>query len=167
MTQVPTHPVSGPECRKEGPMNPPQRTRSRRAHALRFGALVLALCLTAAAAADSAERLAVPLDFAEVVSLDRPVATIVIGNPAIIDATLPDSQTIIVTAKKVGATNLIVFAEDGMILRDLEVQVRNADQTRTIVYNGATREAYVCDIDCRLVDTSGPSLGQGRALPDG
>lgn len=142
-------------------------TLGARRRALRCCAAGIALAILGASPSVAAEQIVVPLNFAEVVPVDKPVATLVIGNPGVVEATLPDSQTIILTAKKAGATNVIAFAEDGTRLEDLQVQVLDAEATPTLVFNGPMREAYTCGTDCTLVGQTLSPGAPGAAAPGG
>jgi Flp pilus assembly secretin CpaC len=55
----------------------------------------------------------VVLDFAKILSFAQPARTIIIGNPAIVDGTLNDENTIVLTGKALGTTNMIVLGEAG------------------------------------------------------
>ena len=55
----------------------------------------------------------VMLDFAKILSFSEPARTIIIGNPGIVDGTLNDESTLVLTGKAVGVTNMIVFGEAG------------------------------------------------------
>ena len=49
------------------------------------------------------------VDRAKVLRVNRPADVVIIGNPAIADATVRDSQTLIITGHSFGSTNLIVL----------------------------------------------------------
>ena len=60
---------------------------------------------------------------AKIVKLSRPADTIVVGNPAIADASVQDGTTIVLTGKGFGVTNLVVLDEDGNPIVDEQVTV--------------------------------------------
>ena len=78
-----------------------------------LGAAVVGVFAIATSGALAAELIDVTIDFAKVLKLDRPAATIVIGNPGIADASVEDEQTVVLTGKAAGTTNLIVLDEQG------------------------------------------------------
>src|SRR5215831_10742116 len=65
-----------------------------------------------------ADTVTVHLDQAYIVRLPDRVATIVIGNPLIADATLQSGGVLVVTGKGYGATNLLALDRAGQILLD-------------------------------------------------
>src|SRR5271166_3079354 len=51
--------------------------------------------------------------FSELLRLDRPVGTVIVGNPDVADATVQSEKTVVITAKKMlGITNIIVLDEE-------------------------------------------------------
>src|SRR4029077_7554810 len=56
-----------------------------------------------------ADTIAVSVDRAKVMRISRPADVVIVGNPAIADATVQDNQTLIITGKSFGTTNLIVL----------------------------------------------------------
>jgi Flp pilus assembly secretin CpaC len=60
--------------------------------------------------AKAADTIEMPMGFAQILRPNRTFHTIVIGDPRIVDATIGSGQMIVLTAKREGATNLIVLA---------------------------------------------------------
>ena len=86
------------------------------------------------------------------------VATIVIGNPLIADATLQNGGILVVTGKGYGATNLLALDRSGQVLMDQMVQVLGpAGGDLVVVYKGVERESYSCAPDCQRRITLGNS----------
>src|SRR6185437_13573845 len=106
----------------------------------------------ATAAAVSAARaytVTVSLDQAQVMRLPNGVATVVIGNPLIADATLQAGGLLIVTGKGYGATNLVALDRTGRIVMDKTVEVRGPSGSDVVVvYRGTERESYSCSPQC-------------------
>jgi Flp pilus assembly secretin CpaC len=90
----------------------------------------------------------VTLDFAKVLSFNRPARTIIIGNPAIVDGTLSDEETIVLTGKSVGTTNMIVLGESGREIANLVVSVVANSNNLMSVYHGNTRQVFSCTGPC-------------------
>ncbi|HET7850228.1 MAG TPA: pilus assembly protein N-terminal domain-containing protein [Pseudolabrys sp.] len=113
--------------------------------------VLIAACATASfgATAASADTVKVKLDEAQVMQLPEKVATIVIGNPLIADATLQPGGVLIVTGKGYGATNLLALDRNGHILVEKTVEVRGPATADVVtVYKGVDRESYSCSPKC-------------------
>ena len=122
----------------------------------------LALLLLAAAAAASAgaataadPSIDVVIDRAKVMRISRPADTVIIGNPAIADATIQDSQTLIITGRSFGTTNLIVLDANGQAIADQVVHVSSANDDVVTLYKRAERETLSCTPDCSPTATIG------------
>src|SRR5664279_1966406 len=88
--------------------------------------LVLALTgalLSAAATPVEADTITVAVDSAQIMKLPDKVATIVIGNPLIADATLQNGGILVVTGKGFGSTNMLALDRAGRVVMDKTVQV--------------------------------------------
>ncbi len=123
----------------------------------RSGFLSRALLLPVAAIAMSGSILTtaqaentirVELDYARVIKLDRPVSRVIIGNASIADAAVSDSQTIILTGKRFGTTNLVILDEDGNAIVDERILVSLEDKNTLQVYRQADREVLSCTPNC-------------------
>ena len=69
------------------------------------------------------------------------VATIVIGNPMIADASLQSGGMLVVTGKGYGATNLLALDRGGRVVLNKTVQVLGAGtEDIVVVYKGVERE---------------------------
>jgi hypothetical protein len=126
----------------------------------RVGVLASLLYVAAAIAAPpaSADNVTINLDEARIVKLPDRVATIVIGNPLIADATLQSGGILVITGKGYGATNLLALDRSGQVLMDQTVQVlRPAGSDLVVVYKGIERESYSCAPDCQRRITLGDS----------
>ena len=98
------------------------------------------------------------VDQANVLQLPDRVATIVIGNPLIADATLQSGGVLVVTGKGYGSTNLLALDRGGKVLMSKTVQVLGAGaDDMVVVYKGVERETYSCASDCERRITLGDS----------
>jgi Flp pilus assembly secretin CpaC len=105
-----------------------------------------------------ADNLAIRLDQAHIMQLPERVATIVIGNPLIADATLQGGGVLVVTGKGYGSTNLVALDRAGRVLLSHTVQVLGAGTDDiVVVYKGVERETYSCASDCERRITLGDS----------
>jgi Flp pilus assembly secretin CpaC len=98
----------------------------------------------------------VSLDQAAVVKLPPNVATIVIGNPLIADASLQPGGLMVVTGKGYGNTNFIVLDRAGTVLVQKIVTVVGPPDA-VVMYRGIERETYSCAPDCERRITLGDS----------
>ena len=95
------------------------------------------------------------VDRAKVVRISRPADTVIIGNPSIVDATVQDSQTLVLTGRSFGVTNLIVLDSNGEAFVD-ETVVVQAHETNTVrIYRRAMRETLACSPVCEPTLTIG------------
>ncbi|TLP46003.1 MULTISPECIES: pilus assembly protein N-terminal domain-containing protein [Cohaesibacter] len=106
----------------------------------------------------------VKVDRAKVMRVSRPAAMIIIGNPAIADATIKDSQTLIITGKQYGSTNLIVLDAEGEPIADELLNVSAANENSVTVYKGVTRQTLNCAPDCSPVYRMGDEEKHSVAL---
>lgn len=90
----------------------------------------------------------VKVDRAKVMRVSRAASMVIIGNPAIADATIKDSQTLIITGKQYGTTNLIVLDAAGEPIADEILSVTSAMDSNVVVYRGADRFTFHCNPDC-------------------
>lgn len=96
----------------------------------------------------SGRDIEVLMDQAMMVRLERPAAEIVIGNPSIADVAVQSSNTLVLTGKSFGETNLIVTDREGKVLVNRRVVVQEPDGGFITVYRGASRETVHCSPNC-------------------
>lgn len=86
------------------------------------------------------------VDFATVIHAEANISSIILGNADIADATLAGGQSIVVTGKKVGTTNLIVLDETGDIAMNLLVHVGARKPGTITVRRALNQRSYACTI---------------------
>lgn len=125
----------------------------------RRGGLVVALLVVAVAALPvRADTVSVNVDQARVMRLPEKVATVVIGNPLIADATLQSGGIVVLTGKGYGETNMLALDRSGKIIMDKTIQVISpGGSDLVVVYKGVDRESYSCAPDCERRITLGDS----------
>jgi hypothetical protein len=113
-----------------------------------------AFCAVAASAigvaftvAAQAADIVVTLDRDLIVKLPERVATIVIGNPLIHDASLQPRALMVITGKSYGTTNLIALDRRGAVLVEASIVVQGPEPV-SVVYFGMERETYSCTPKC-------------------
>lgn len=117
-----------------------------------------AMSVAAPAGAETASPMMVTVDQATVVRLSSPASAIVVGNPAIADATIVDAMTLVITGRSFGTTNLIVLDSAGTVLTDALVTVQAATD-QVVVYRRSVRQTYSCTPVCA------PTLNVGDGDP--
>jgi Pilus formation protein N terminal region len=116
----------------------------------RLSALAVAMALAASYGtpqAHATDIIPVMLDQARVLKLPANLATLVVGNPLIADATVQPGGILVLTGKGYGVTNLIALDANGRVLVDHLIEVQGAPDT-VVVYRGIQRESYSCTPFC-------------------
>ena len=109
-----------------------------------------------------AQGMTVTMDQARIMRLPPHVATLVIGNPLIADASVQRGGLMVLTGKSVGATNLIALDARGEPLLTIQIRVRPQNEAVVQVYRGVERETYSCAPTCERTI----SLGDSKAFFD-
>lgn len=104
----------------------------------------------APAIADSAP-VSVKVNMARILRIDAPAATVIIGNPGIADITIQDPQTLVLTGKSYGQTNLIILDSTGNPIADTMIQVTQDTADVVTVYVGDRRQSYSCEPVCQSI----------------
>lgn len=107
-----------------------------------------ALAGTGIATQALADNIDVVVDRAKVMRISRPADVVIIGNSSIADATIQDSQTLIITGRSFGTTNLIILDAAGEAIADATVTVSPQDDQVVTIYRRASRETLSCTPDC-------------------
>ena len=85
---------------------------------------------------------------AKIVKLTRPADTIVVGNPAIADASVQDASTVVLPGKGFGVTNLVVLDSDGSPIVDEQVTVVRQAASSVRIYRRAEVQTMSCTPYC-------------------
>ena len=110
-----------------------------------LGALLAASLVSVAADAAGIE---VTMNQAKIVKLSRAADTIVIGNPAIADASVQDASTVVLTGKGFGVTNLVILDETGKLIIDELVTVMRDTASSVRIYRRAEVQTLSCTPYC-------------------
>jgi hypothetical protein len=125
---------------------------------LRLLSTTLLAAVVLGTAAAQADTINVAIDAARVLRLPERVATVVIGNPLIADASLQRGGVLVVTGKGYGATNLLALDRDGRVVLNKTVHVKGpSERDLVVVYRGVDRESYSCAPQCEPRITLGDS----------
>lgn len=120
----------------------------RAAHRWTYSTLAFASVLLAMPAALAETGIAVVMNQARIVKIARPADTIVIGNPAIADASVQDPTTIVLTGKGFGVTNMVVLDREGNPIVDEQVIVSRHDPRSVRVYRRSEVQTLSCTPYC-------------------
>jgi Flp pilus assembly secretin CpaC len=102
----------------------------------------------AASPASAAADISVIMNQAKILKLTRPADTIVVGNPAIADASVQDANTIVLTGKGFGITNLVVLDKSGSPIVDTQVVVSRDDTDSVRIYRRSQVQTLSCTPYC-------------------
>ena len=120
----------------------------------RIASISCSLLMAAAAglgsvcAASAEGGIPILMNEAKIVKLARPADTIVVGNPEIADASVQDAQTIILTGKGFGVTNLVVMDETGAPIVDEQIFVSRQDEKSVRIYRRSEVQTLSCTPYC-------------------
>jgi Flp pilus assembly secretin CpaC len=126
---------------------------------MQFRRLVVALALGSAivtpAVAETNEPISVKVNMARILRISAPAATVIIGNPGVADITIQDPQTLVLTGRSFGQTNLIVLDSMGNPVADTIVSVIQGQSDVVTVYMGTARTTLACQPVCQPTITLG------------
>jgi|GEM_PF-219568 len=104
----------------------------------------------------------VEINKTSVLRLSRPAAAVVIGNPKIADISVHSSDTLLLSGRGFGATNILAFDEFGQTIMDAEIQVHAPQTSSAIRVNniGDGYKTYSCNPHCMPA----PIIGDTRTF---
>ena len=121
-------------------------------------AAAFALSLTLASSQAPAPAMAtdgapinVNVNMARILRINAAAATVIVGNPGIADVTIQDPQTLILTGKSYGQTNLIVLDSAGNPIADTMIEVVQMQAGVVTVFQGQSRTSMACAPVCQSV----------------
>lgn len=120
--------------------------------------LPMALAQTSVLAADGAP-INVNVNMARILRINTPAATVIVGNPGVADVTIQDPQTLVLTGKSFGQTNLIVLDSAGNPIADTLIEVVQMQAGVVTVYQGQARTSLACAPVCQSVIMMGDDTG--------
>lgn len=131
---------------------------------------ILAFC-TALAPLAAAPALAAPLtvgiDMAAPLRLERPAASVVVGNPSIADVQIESPTLVFLQGRNYGTTNLIALDGEGHVILQTAVTVTSAKRLDVTLERGiGGRITYACSGRCEPAIMPGDEPGLAKALLD-
>ena len=128
--------------------------------------LVIAAPLVMPAAAAEGDPISVKVNMARILRMSSPAATVIIGNPGVADVTIQDPQTLVLTGKSYGQTNLIVLDSMGNPIADTLIDVIQAQADVVTVYLGQARTTLACSPVCQPTIMVGDDFGFTKSNVD-
>ncbi len=117
-----------------------------------FSTLAILLALTSGA---KAEQVWLTMDQVRAYKLDTPALNIAVGNPAVADVTVQDSQNLLLFGKSPGLTNIYAFDEAGEVIENIVIRVRSQNSDMLTLHKGVFRITYNCTSSCEPAITVG------------
>lgn len=126
-------------------------------------AFIATVLLTASPVAPTFSQEGAPItvnvNMARVLRISAPAATVIVGNPGVADVTIQDPQTLILTGKSYGQTNLIILDAAGDPVADTLIEVAQLTAGSVTVYQGQARTSLACAPICQPTITLGDDDG--------
>ncbi len=90
----------------------------------------------------------VTVDRAKVFRIEDGATAVIVGNPFIADVSMFDQNTVVVTGKSYGTTNLVILDENNKPIVDEVITVRASEDDVVSVYRKAARVTLSCNPVC-------------------
>jgi len=128
----------------------------------RTGAILASIAMLSVPTTGVAQsaRLSVGIDQAARVQLRGPAGSVIVGNPQIADVTVVDANTLYITGKGYGVTEIVAVDTIGRTVFQSEVVVTDgAGLGRVRVWRGGQATEMACAASCSasMRGTSGPA----------
>lgn len=127
----------------------------------RFAAALAAVTCVVAAGTAQAQSLNVEIDRSARVALRGSAASVIVGNPAIADVTVVDANTLFVTGKGYGVTEVIAVDGLGRTIYQGEVVVSGGSTGSVRLWRGAQGTELVCAASCSAGVRNGAAVTVG------
>ena len=137
---------------------------------LAVGAVSALVALSAAAAVQAQSRpLNVEIDHATRVQLRAPAGSVIVANPRIADVTVVDANTLFITGKGYGVTEVAAVDSIGRTLFQNRVVVTGGQTGSVRLWRGAEATEMACAASCspsvRTVTPSGSASAVSMPTP--
>jgi Flp pilus assembly secretin CpaC len=113
--------------------------------------IALPMLMAPAVALAESAPVSVKVNMARILRINAPASTVIIGNPGIADVTIQDPQTLVLTGKSYGQTNLIVLDSQGDPIADTMVDVIQEQAGLVTMYMADKRTSMSCEPVCQPV----------------
>lgn len=115
----------------------------------RLAVMAAVIAAVAPGAALSQSRpISVEIDHATRVSLRAPAGSVVVGNPQIADVTVVDANTLFITGKGYGSTEIVAVDQIGRTVFQANVVVTAPETGQVRVWRGSRVTEMACGTSC-------------------
>ncbi|MEP3046696.1 MAG: pilus assembly protein N-terminal domain-containing protein [Roseibium sp.] len=118
--------------------------------------LILANLSTFAIAED--HSVVVTVDRAKVFQIEDGASAVIVGNPFIADVAMFDQNTVVITGKSYGTTNLVILDSNKNPIVDEIITVTGSENDVVSVYRKALRSTLSCQPNCEPTLRLGDSI---------
>ena len=136
----------------------------RRVFAIALAAGATVLVGIAQPTAQGLDDIIVTYDQSQLLSLPRPAAEIIVGNPVIADVSVQSGNLLVITGKSFGITNLIALDAKRQIIFDRRILVKRDDVRVINLQRGAMRQTFNCTPQCNPTVTIGDDPAYFEAM---
>jgi len=123
-----------------------------------FGAILLC------GGAGASESLRVTIDKNHVLRTERPVETVIVGNPHIADVSAQSNQLLFVLGRTSGETNILGFDKDGNVVFDKDVTVVPHNARTVTLHRAGASETFACAPRCEATLRAGDDIDRFEPL---
>lgn len=128
-------------------------------------ALCVGLVASLASGAHAGTNVALPIDYAKVVSVAGTPSSIIVGNPTFADVSVQDGK-LVLFGKAAGSTNIIVLDTDGNQLANFDVTVTSGGDNNLTIYKMGERASAVCAPNCEYTPKVGDNSEFFKSIND-
>jgi len=97
------------------------------------------------------DRIRVQKDFTQTLDLDQSVASVIIGNPGIVDVSLRNDMSLFLHGRSPGVTNILVYDDAGDLIDEYVIQVSAAQKYLTLRRGSTSKQHFDCAGRCERV----------------
>ncbi|MEO1293633.1 MAG: pilus assembly protein N-terminal domain-containing protein, partial [Pseudomonadota bacterium] len=116
-------------------------------------------------ASADAECMEVLIDHLHLLELRQATSTVLVGNPGIADVTMIATSQAVITARTVGATNILFLDDLGRPIGNYQLFVREPEARRVVLHRGpAQTYNYQCAPNCQRTLSQTDEEGSHGAL---
>ncbi|MDB5438432.1 MAG: hypothetical protein JWM33_859 [Caulobacteraceae bacterium] len=108
--------------------------------------------------------LTAPLDQAVNITLPRPISRVAVGSEDVVSVVVVSARTLVVSGRKFGLTNLLVYDDANTIMYSRLISVPATRPNSVSVYNGSTKHTLVCAPLCEEAAATA-TAAPGSAAP--
>lgn len=91
----------------------------------------------------------VSVDHAKMFRIQDEASTVIVGNPFIADVAMHDRNTVVITGKSYGTTNLIVLDANSVPIVDEMIIVKPSEENVVSVFRKTSRASLSCAPTCQ------------------